>query len=173
MTLGGYTLSQSIFEFKLAFFPCLAGTKIMADELELVAIATETSLNVPCVPRDLVHLGLRQRAVVVILAVRAATTTRLSFIALHGLAKRSPIFRISATLVAGLFWAKHPVVNDGLRVLLVLGCCDERFAFTNAAKPTDHNHWLFHDVISRPDARMVNAEAALAFVRMDAPASRT
>lgn len=33
----------------------------MADELELMAIATEASLNVPLVPRDLVHLGLSER----------------------------------------------------------------------------------------------------------------
>ena len=145
----------------------------MADKLELVAIATESSFNIPGVPRDLVHLGLRQCAVVVILAVGAATTTSFRLIALHSLAKRTPIFRIGSTLVAGILRAKHPVVNDDLRVLLILGSCDERLALTQSCESFDHDHWLLHDVISRPDARIVNAEAALAIVEMNAPASRT
>lgn len=69
MSLGGCTLSQSIFKFKLALFPRLTGTEIVADKLELMAITTKASLNVPSVPRNLVHLGLCQSAVVVILAV--------------------------------------------------------------------------------------------------------
>lgn len=31
----------------------------MADEVELIAIPTESGLNVPLVPRDAFHLGLR------------------------------------------------------------------------------------------------------------------
>ena len=41
----------------------------MTDELELMAVATEASVNVPLVRRYLVHLGLCQCAIVVILAV--------------------------------------------------------------------------------------------------------
>ena len=41
----------------------------MADEVEFVAVATETGIGVPIVAWDALHFGLRHSAVVVILAV--------------------------------------------------------------------------------------------------------
>ena len=145
----------------------------MADEVKLAAIATEASINVPGIPRDLVHLGLHQRGVVVILAVRAAATASLGLIDLHRLAKRTLVFGISTALVAGLFRAKHPVIDDGLRVLLVLGSGDERLTLAQTSEAFNHDHGLFHATISRPDARIVKEAAALAMVEMNEPESST
>jgi len=102
----------------------------MTDEVETVAVATEARINIPLVPRYLVHLCLCHCAVVVILAVGAATTTRFGLIHLHSLTKRNPVFRISITLVAGVLRAKHPIVDHDLGVLLVLSGSDEWLAFT-------------------------------------------
>ena len=52
------TISQSIFKLKLALFPCLAYAQIVANELKLGAEATESSVIVPLIARDALHLGL-------------------------------------------------------------------------------------------------------------------
>ena len=141
----------------------------MTDELKLMAVATKSSVNVPLVKWYLFHLGLCQCAVVVILAVGAAAATGFSLIALHSLAKRNPVFRISALLVAGVFRAKHPVLDNHRRVLLVLSGSDEWFAFAHTREAFNHNHWLFHYDISRPDARMLMAVAVPAIVEINPP----
>ena len=41
----------------------------MANEVEFVTVAAKPSVVVPLIPRDLAHLGLGHRGVVVILAV--------------------------------------------------------------------------------------------------------
>lgn len=115
----------SIFHVKFAFFPCLTDAKVVADKVELVAVATETSVGVPVVAGDALHLGLGHGAVVVILAVRAPTTTGLFLVYLHGLADSDPVDLVGRWLVAGVFGAEHPVVDDGLGVFLVLGGSDE------------------------------------------------
>lgn len=173
MTLGGRTISQSIFKFKLAFFPCLAQSQIVADELKLGAEATEASVIIPLVARDALHLGLGERAVVVILAVGAAPAPRLSLIDLHRLSYSDPERRIGIRLIARVFRTKHPIVNDDLRVLFVLGGGDEWLAFTQASEPANDGYGLFHATISRPDAVMVNEVAALAIVEMNELVSST
>ncbi len=173
MTLGGRTISQSIFKFKLAFIPGLAYAKVVADELKLGAKSTEASVIIPLVARDAFHLGLGECAVIIILAVGAATTTSLSLIDLHRLTYRHPECLIGIRLIARVFRTKHPIVNDDLRVLFVLGGGDEWFAFTQASEPADDGYGLFHATISRPDARMVSEVAALAMVDMNEPESST
>ncbi len=173
LTLGGCTISQSIFKFKLTFFMRLAGAKIMTDELKLMTVATESSVNIPLVPRYLVHLGLCQCAVVVILAVGAAAATGFSLIDLHSYTQGNPVFRVSALLVAGVFRAKHPVLDDHRCVLLVLSGSDEWFAFAHTREAFNHNHWLFHCVTSLPEARMLIADAVPAIVEMNPDAGRT
>lgn len=173
MTLGGRTISQSIFKFKFAFIPGLAYAQIVADKLKLGAKSTESSVIIPLVARDAFHLGLSESAVVIILAVRAATTTSLSLIDLHRLAYRHPECLIGIRFIARVFRTKHPIVNDDLRVLFVLGSRDEWFAFTQASKPADDSYGLFHATISLPDPRIVSALAALAMVDMNEPESST
>lgn len=173
MTLGGRTISQSIFKFKLAFIPGLAQSQVVADELKLGAEATEASVIIPLIARDAFHLGLGERAVVVIFAVGAAPAPRLSLIDLHRLAYRHPECLIGIRFIARVFRTKHPIVNDDLRVLFVLGGGDEWLAFTQASEPANDSYGLFHAVISRPDARMVNEVAALAIVEMNELASST
>ena len=173
MTLGGRTISQSIFKFKFAFIPGLAYAKVVADELKLGAESTESSVIVPLVARDAFHLRLGECAVIIILAVGAATTTSLSLIDLHRLTYRHPECLIGIRFIARVFRTKHPIVNDDLRVLFVLGGGDEWFAFTQASEPADDGYGLFHAIISRPDARMVNEVAALAIVEMNELVSNT
>ena len=141
----------------------------MTDELELMAVATEASINIPLVKWNLFHLGLGHGAVVVILAVRTSAPTSFSLIHLHSYTQGHPVFRISATLVAWVFRAKHPIVNDDLRVLLVLSSGDEWFAFAHTREAFNHDHWLFHYDISRPDARMLIAVAVPAIVEINPP----
>ena len=97
---------------KLALFPGLAGAKIVADEVEFVAVATESGVHIPLVPGNAVHLDLGHDRVVVILAVGAATTTCLGFFHLHGLGQRHPVGLVRASLVAGLFRSEHPVIDE-------------------------------------------------------------
>ena len=119
----------------------------MANELKFVAVTTETSIGVPVIAGDALHFGLCHGAVVVVLAVRAATTTRLFFIHLHGLANRYPIGLVGRWLIAWVFRAKHPVINDDLGVLLVLGCADEFFIHRQAHKALGHHHEFVHAVL--------------------------
>ncbi len=117
----------SIFHFKFTFFPCLADAQIMANKLEFVAVTTETSIGIPVIAGYALHLGLCHGAVVVVLAIRAATTTRLFFVHLHGFAHSDPVGFVGRWLIAWILRAKHPVINDDLGVLLVFGCADEFF----------------------------------------------
>lgn len=137
----------SIFHVKFTFFPCLAEAQVVADELEFGAVATETSIGVPLIAWNALHLGLRHGAVVVVLAVRAATTTRLFLVNLHGLANRNPVSFVGRWLVAWILRAKHPVINDNLGVLLVLGCGDEFFLHRQAHKALRHHHEFVHAVL--------------------------
>ena len=137
----------------------------MADEIELVAVTTKASANVPVVPRDGFHLGLGQRGVVVILTVRAPTAASLTLIDLHGLAQRHPVGLVGPAFVGRLLRPKHPVADDGLRVLAILGRRDERLGLGDPAKD--------HHVICLPLTRSVNAVAADAMVEMNDPASST
>ena len=135
----------------------------MADEIELVAVATKACADVPVVPRDGVHLGLGQRGIVVILAVGAPTTASLTLIDLHGLAQRHPVGLVRTTLVGRLLRPKHPVADDGLRVLAVLSRRDERLGLGDATE--DHDLGLLvHHVITLPLTRSVRAVAAEAIV---------
>lgn len=145
----------------------------MTDEFKLMAIATEASVNIPLVPRYLVHLGLCQCAVVVILAIRAATATGFSLIALHSFTKCNPVFRVSAALIARVLRAKHPIVNNDLGVLLVLSGGDEWFAFAHTREAFNHNHGFLHCVTSLPEARMLIADAVPAIVLMNDPLGNT
>lgn len=137
----------SIFHFKFAFFPCLADAQIMANELEFVAVTTETGIGVPVVARNALHLGLRHGAVVVVFAVGAATTTRLFFVNLHGIANCDPVGFVGRWLVGWILRAKHPVINDDLGVLLVFGCADEFFLHRQAHKALWHHHKFVHAVL--------------------------
>jgi len=119
----------------------------MADKLKFGAIATKTSIGVQVVARDTLHLGLRHSAVVVVLAVRAATTTSLFLINLHGFAKRQPVGLVGRWLIAWVLRAKHPVVDDDLGVLLVLGCSDEFLIHRKAHKALGHHHEFVHAVL--------------------------
>jgi len=134
----------SIFHFKFTFFPCLADAQVVANELEFGAITTETSIGVPLIARDALHLGLCHGAVVVVLAVGAATTTRLFFVHLHGLANSDPVGFVGRWLVAWILRAKHPVINGDLGVLLVFGCGDEFFLHRQAHKALGHHHEFVH-----------------------------
>ena len=137
----------SIFHFKFTFFPCLADAQVVANELEFGAVTTETSIGVPVIAWDALHLGLRHGAVVIVFAVRAATTTRLFFVHLHGLAHSDPVGLIGRWLVAWILRAKHPVVDDDLGVLLVLGCADEFFLHRQTHKALGHHHEFVHAVL--------------------------
>ena len=119
----------------------------MADELKFGAITTETSIGVPLIAWDALHLGLRHGAVVVVLAVRATTTTSFFFVHLHGLANSDPVGFIGRWLVAWILRAKHPVINGDLGVLLVLGCGDEFFLHRQAHKALWHHHEFVHAVL--------------------------
>ncbi len=116
----------------------------MADELEFGAITTETSIGVPVISGDTLHFGLRHGAVVVVLAVRAATTTRLFFIHLHGLANSDPVGLIGCWLVAWILRAKHPVIDGNLSVLLVFCCGDEFLIHRQTHKALGHHHEFVH-----------------------------
>lgn len=145
----------------------------MTDEGKFRAIASVASVSVPLVRWNLFHLRLCHGRVVVIFTKRTTTAAGFCFIALHSLAKCSPIFRVSTALVAGLFRAKHPIIDHDLRVLLVLSGCDERFALAETVEAFDHEHGLFHYPISLPDARMLIAEAVPASVEMNPPFAMT
>lgn len=119
----------------------------MANEVEFVAVATKTCIGVPVVAWDALHLGLCHGAVVVVLAVRATTTTSLFFVHLHSLAKRQPVGLVGRWLVAWVLWAKHPVVDHHLSVLLVLGCRDEFLSHGQAREALGDNHKFVHDVL--------------------------
>src|SRR4030042_735940 len=120
----------------------------MANKIELGAIPAKSSIGVPFVARDALHLGLRHCAVVVILAIRATTTTSFFLVHLHGLAKFHPIDLVGSWLVAWLFRSKHPIVDDGLGVLLVFCRGDELIHHWQARKPFGDNHKLVHAVFS-------------------------
>ena len=132
---------------EFALFPGLAGAQVVADEVEFVAVATETGVGVPIVARDALHLGLGHGAVVVILAVAAPTTTGFFLVNLHGLAERDPIHLVGCGLVAWIFWAKHPVVDHDLGVLFVFGCGNEFFLDWQADKSFGHHHEFVHAVL--------------------------
>lgn len=119
----------------------------MANELEFVAVTTETSIGIPVIAWDALHLGLCHGAVVVVLAVRAATTTSFFFINLHGLAHCDPVGLVGRCLIAWILRAKHPVVNDDLSVLLILGCGDEFFLHRQTHKALGHHHEFVHAVL--------------------------
>lgn len=119
----------------------------MADELEFGAVATETGIGIPVIARYALHLGLRHGAVVVVLAVGAATTTSLFFVHLHGVAHSDPVGLVGRWLIAWILWAKHPVINDDLGVLFVLGCADEFFLHWQACKALGHHHEFVHAVL--------------------------
>ena len=119
----------------------------MANELEFCAVTTETSIGVPVIAGDALHLGLCHGAVVVVLAVRAATTTRLFFVHLHGLTHSDPVGLVGRWLVAWVLRAEHPVVDDDLGVLLVLGCADEFFLHWKTHKALWHHHEFVHAVL--------------------------
>ena len=148
----------------------------MADKLEFCAVAPKTCIGVPFISGDTLHFGLRHCRIIVILAVRAATTTSLFFVALHGLAHCDPIWLIGRWFVAGILWAEHPIINGNLGILFVLGCGDEFFAHRQAHKALGHHHKFVHAVfpyvISRPDARIVSEVAALAMVEINPPLSK-
>ena len=137
----------SIFHFKFTLFPCLADAQVVADELKFGAVATETSIGIPVVARDALHLGLCHGAVVVVLAVGAPTTTSFFFVHLHGLAHSDPVGLVGRWLIAWVLRAKHPVVNDDLGVLLVLSCGDEFFLNWQANKALGHHHKFVHAVL--------------------------
>ncbi len=119
----------------------------MANKLKFVAVTTETSIGIPFIAWNAFHLGLRHGAVVVVLAVRAATTTRLFFIYLHGLANCDPVGLVGSWLVAWILRAEHPVVNDDLGVLFVFGCGDEFFFHRQAHETLGHHHEFVHAVL--------------------------
>ena len=137
----------SIFHFKFTFFPCLADAQVVADELEFGAVTTETSIGVPLIARDALHLGLRHGAVVVVLAVGASTTTSFFFVHLHGFAHCDPVCFVGCWLVGWILRAKHPVVNGDLGVLLVFCCSDEFFLHRQAHKALGHHHEFVHAVL--------------------------
>lgn len=145
----------------------------MADELKLGAETTEASVIIPLVARDALHLGLGERAIVVILAVGAATTASLSLIDLHRLAYRDPECLISIWFIARVFRTKHPILDNDLGVLFILGGGDEWFAFTQASEPANDSYGLFHYDTSRPDARMLIAVAVPAIVEINPPLGNT
>lgn len=119
----------------------------MADELEFSAVTTETSIGIPVIARDALHLGLCHGAVVVILAVGAATTTRLFFVHLHGLAHCDPVGLVGRWFIAWILRAKHPVVDGDLGVFLVFGCADEFFLHRQTHKALGHHHEFVHAVL--------------------------
>ena len=119
----------------------------MADEFEFVAITTETSIGIPLIARNAFHLGLCHGAVVVVLTVRAPTTTRLFFVHLHGFAHCDPVCFVGRWLVGWIFWAEHPVVNGDLGVLLVFGCADEFLLHRQTHKSLGHHHKFVHAVL--------------------------
>ena len=145
----------------------------MAYEGKFRAIASVSGPLIPLVRWNLFHLCLCHGGVVVIFTKRAATTAGFSLIALHRLTQCCPIFRVCTALIAGLFRAKHPIIDYDLRVLLVFSGCDERFALAETVEAFDHEHGLFHYPISLPDARMLIAEAVPASVEMKPPFAMT
>jgi hypothetical protein len=87
-----------------------------------------------------------------------------------------PVDLVGRWLVAWVLRAKHPVVDDDLGVLFVLGCGDELLFNRQAHEALGHHHEFVHGVlldyvISRPDARMVSEVAALAMVLIKPSAS--
>jgi len=116
----------------------------MANEVELVAITSIASVHIPLVPWDAIHFCLYQWCRLEVLAVRAATTTGLFLVNLHGFAERHPVGLVCAWLVGWLLRAEHPVVDHHLGVLLVLGRCDERHGFRQAGEASHHDLWHFH-----------------------------
>ncbi len=132
---------------KFAIFPGLAGLQVVADEVEFIAVATETGIGIPIVARYALHLGLGHGAVVVILAVAAPTTTGFFLVNLHGLAQRDPIDLVGCGFVAGVFWAKHPVVDHDLGVLFVLSCGDKFLFDRQAHEALGHHHEFVHAVL--------------------------
>jgi len=116
----------------------------MTNEVELLAVAAIPCSIIPLVAWDSVHFGLRQRVIEKVFTIRAATTTGLFLVHLHGLAKCNPIDLVGRWLVAWVFRAEHPVIDHHLGVLLVLGRCDERHGFRQAGEASHHDLWHFH-----------------------------
>ena len=54
---------------KFPLLPSLAGAHVMADEVELVAVAAITCVCVPLVARYALHLGLHHGRIIEILAI--------------------------------------------------------------------------------------------------------
>ncbi len=119
----------------------------MADEFELVAVASEACARVPVVARDALHFSLRHGAVVVVLAVRAPAAAGLLLVNLHGLTHSDPIDLVGRRLVAWVLRPKHPVLDDGLGVLLILGRGDEFLAHRQARETLGDDHKFFHAVL--------------------------
>ena len=118
----------------------------MANEFELVAVASEACAGVPVVARDALHFSLRHGAVVVVLAVRAPAAAGFFLVYLHGLANGNPIDLVGRRLVAWVLRPEHPVLDDGLGVLLVLCRGDEFLAHRQAGESLGDDHKFFHAV---------------------------
>ena len=119
----------------------------MADKFELIAVASEAGFGVPVIARDAFHFSLRHGAVVVVLAVRAPAAASLLLVNLHGLANGDPIDLVGRWLVAWVLRPEHPVLDDGLGVLLVLGRGDEFLAHRQAGEALGDDHKFFHAVL--------------------------
>ncbi len=119
----------------------------MANEVELVAITSIASVHIPLVPWDAIHFCLYQWCRLEVLAVRAATTTGLFLVRLHGLGQLHPVGFVGTRLVGRVFWAEHPVIDYHLGVLFVLGSRDERLGLWQTSESSHHDFWHFHGVL--------------------------
>lgn len=127
-------------------FPSLADAHVVANEVQLFAMATEADALVVGRQRDALDSDLSHQAVVVVFAVGAVLAPCILLVALHGLGQPCVEFLVRAWLVGGHFWAVVPVLNRNGVILLVLGVGDEFFFHRQAHKALGHHHKFVHAV---------------------------
>ena len=144
--LSGSIFAQFYSILILIVFPCLANPHVIANEVQLLAVTTETSALVVGGHRDALNLYLGHEAIVVITAVGTVLAPCIFLVALHGFSQTNVELFVCARCIGWHLGSVVPILDRNDVVLLVLCVGDEFLIHRQTHEALGHHHKFVHAV---------------------------